>query len=1111
MLMTLMVILALSLLTLSSKSISVSSRDADLAIARSNARLALSLAIAQLQRNTGPDQRITTTADQLTGSDPDRTSSAAERKHWTGVYKSWEAGVANRPAPEFLTWLVSGDPDDIDDPAVAQGGGGGGDAVELVGEGTLGDSAEGKVEAPAMRVAGEHGGSARIAWWTGDQGTKAALATPPVPENESLGAIRATLQGAPRNAVELAEADQRRPFQDLKLADARISRVTGWNQAAFLASDKEAPRPLFHDLAPFSTGLLTNVRAGGFRKDFSMYLEKSASQAPKAPLYRVGTEPGINESELWLYYNLHKELKSRGRFSYTTGGSIPSSASYLQVEGTQAAALADAEYFYKQPQIVSYQTVVSFQVRNGNRLSLVIDPIITYWNPLDVPVVMTPAYNSIKYWQLPYDMTIRVGGRTYVTSMRKATGNRNGKDEGAYQYLTLIAGKVQPIAMKPGEVMMISQGPGTTTQPMTSSLNYVDGRAGWNFGGGYAFELVTGTDSAGKPQYLTVNGSETVTYEINPNSQTSGGSQHWSVNHHELFYKEDRKERGESIGIGGVFVDYIFAPPHKATNPKPPASRMMASAHRDVFAKIKPADTRPLSGSQLAQKQPVMIYSYNVKTETGSDRGGHTLARFNPKAMAVDFSDLSPLEQDVMPFEVQVQPLNSWKNRSLEVSTNGNGYFGGGMNAEFGTSFISTHSVPREPVVSMAAFQHAFANGFSANAPPDGYAITNVRFPMLPHVTHPIGNSLAPSVIPSGSTQAMLSGSRPMADHSYLANQALWDDWFLSGIAPQTSTNFSPRRTQKQVAQEFLEGTGQLPTIRYVRDLGGQEPSELLSDLFSGTNPTNAATLLSATLLRVDGLFNVNSTSVEAWKAVLGSLKGREIVVRDASGGESMEDDHEDGVPVAGLFAPQDGIAPGQGNVDVKEPNQWIGRRTLSAADIDSLAKGIVREVRKRGPFLSLADFVNRRVGNDKDLARAGAIQAALDSKDVSVNAAYNEGDRAISGLAGTFAFPDAETGPKSYGIPGIVKQGDILTPIAPVLSVRSDSFIIRTYGEAVDKDGKILARAWCEAVLERDKNFVDATEKVETAIASLKSGANKAFGRRYQVASFRWLHPEEV
>jgi hypothetical protein len=95
--------------------------------------------------------------------------------------------------------------------------------------------------------------------------------------------------------------------------------------------------------------------------------------------------------------------------------------------------------------------------------------------------------------------------------------------------------------------------------------------------------------------------------------------------------------------------------------------------------------------------------------------------------------------------------------------------------------------------------------------------------------------------------------------------------------------------------------------------------------------------------------------------------------------------------------------------------------------------------------------------------------------------------------------------------MPGVVKQADILTPIAPVLSARSDSFIIRSYGESVDKDGKVLARAWCEAVVERGKDFVETEgQPPETLTASL-SNVNKAFGRRYKVAAFRWLHPEEV
>jgi len=97
-----------------------------------------------------------------------------------------------------------------------------------------------------------------------------------------------------------------------------------------------------------------------------------------------------------------------------------------------------------------------------------------------------------------------------------------------------------------------------------------------------------------------------------------------------------------------------------------------------------------------------------------------------------------------------------------------------------------------------------------------------------------------------------------------------------------------------------------------------------------------------------------------------------------------------------------------------------------------------------------------------------------------------------------------------AYGSPTVVKQADILTPIAPVLSARSDSFIIRAYGESVDKNGKVLARAWCEAVVERDREYVDPSDKPQVLPGTLRE-VNKTFGRRYEIVSFRWLHPEEV
>jgi hypothetical protein len=381
---------------------------------------------------------------------------------------------------------------------------------------------------------------------------------------------------------------------------------------------------------------------------------------------------------------------------------------------------------------------------------------------------------------------------------------------------------------------------------------------------------------------------------------------------------------------------------------------------------------------------------------------------------------------------------------------------------------------------------------------------------MMPQISHAIGNSMACAIIPPEKTSSTLEGPRVLADHSYLANQALWDSWFFSGAAPQTASTFGKKRTQKQVALDFLNQTKPLPNSRYVPALRGEIPDNVIKKLFSGNNPLADAHTLMASYLAVDGMFNVNSTSLEAWKTVLSGLKGKSVVVRDAAGTESVTTSSR--IPVSSLMAPLDQVAEGDMLGDLVTTPQWVGRRELTDDDITALAGAIVKEVRKRGPFLSLADFVNRRADYDKSLARCGAIQSALDSKEVAINSAYNTGVRSAdtTGVDRGFVFPEAEEGPSAYGIPGVVKQADILTPIGPYLSVRSDTFLIRAYGERQDATGKVTARAWCEAEVQRGAGYVDPSDEVTKPMSDLNQ-INKTFGRRYQLISFRWLTADEV
>ena len=114
----------------------------------------------------------------------------------------------------------------------------------------------------------------------------------------------------------------------------------------------------------------------------------------------------------------------------------------------------------------------------------------------------------------------------------------------------------------------------------------------------------------------------------------------------------------------------------------------------------------------------------------------------------------------------------------------------------------------------------------------------------------------------------------------------------------------------------------------------------------------------AASCLRLRGGFNVNSTSVQAWRALLAG--------------------HRD-LEVSGLFRHPFSrfVAPsGTANAALE------GHRLLSDDQIETLAEKIRDEVLARGPFLSLADFVNRRLavrGHDPAVLEDERPGAAVD------------------------------------------------------------------------------------------------------------------------------------
>lgn len=1090
-LMVLLSVLAIGLMALASIELRAGSHAVASQEARANARLALLLALGELQGELGPDKRVSAPGGQQF-EDGDKSGGM----HWTGVYDAWPASVANRPAPAFRRWLVSGDDRLVSDPRAPKIGLSGG-KIALV----RGDAEHDAVEAALL---GTPGGA--CAWWVGDQNTKAKLGGALSPAADAKVAA-ARMQAAPRAAHEAVLGEGVSP------ADPALDRLV---TAATVDLVARPAKPLFHHATTDSCGLLVDVRAGGFRKDLNFLLEKQMSQAPKTPLYTAGSTPGINFGELWLDHNVWAEVAyPSSPPKHADGGAFPAKSPFLIGLGDPSAAKADPFLPYRH--VTKLQATLLFSLISERRtgaagrdeydLYLVVDPIFTIWNPFNVSVqIPSSAFTTFKTWAIPYDLDLVLkGGPGGDKNLRKSIRDLVGQEN----FFNAELGRVQNLVLRPGEVQVVSQGFGEPIRLPGTNGGYFDAKLGWDFGSGYKYLIDYETDP------LKKDGSQRVSYSMAPNATTA--------------LKYGLFLSGHSIGkvdlpgnptnhIGSFSIDLLYS--------RSGGTAITAAANPKVFPSLPydPSAEKSIASLAVAGKWPICVYTFGLRTEMdplfdssstpGTRFTGRALLRSNPKTLVHDMFNLDPALIRSVPLQVGMRRVNSLSSPIIECDAKGLGYFGAEYGANNGSSHVVTHSVPLEPIHSLGALQHSVADGtpFGASR---GEAIAY----LLPSVSHPIANSFAPSILPPDQVRGNVAG-RDVADHSYLANEALWDRYFHSSITPRSTSANRNRaiayKEQKDRLAAFLGAGGAefrpLPNERM--RAWSPDPDATLAAIFPSSTPASSAADRIASFLMVDGAFNVNSTSVTAWKSFLSGLKGAEVPVRPSPALAAEASLVPTGnTPVAALLSPAGGEIAEAELSDPGSDLQWRGFRSLSDGQIDELARALVKQVRKRGPFLSLADFVNRRPGSDRELALSGPLQSALDDKDVSINAAFRDGERSLGlsdASAQGFAFPEAEAGAKAVGAPGYVKQGDLLTSLGPLIAVRGDTFIIRAYGESRDVSGeKVLARAWCEALVQRVPDFVDPSDLAH--VAAPQSKVNQVFGRRFEVLSFRFLHPGEI
>ena len=425
------------------------------------------------------------------------------------------------------------------------------------------------------------------------------------------------------------------------------------------------------------------------------------------------------------------------------------------------------------------------------------------------------------------------------------------------------------------------------------------------------------------------------------------------------------------------------------------------------------------------------------------------------------------------------------------------GNFISGQTATYGTKFGLQYEVPLAPLQSFTTLNGANPGGSS------GY---------LPRVAQPIGNSWAhPQISPAKLMETKTGGN--YLDHSFLLNLAFYDSFYFSGLAAQTGPFFSGKSTATLAADFAIGKPLDDPRLQLHR------PDNRPANTFNTeVAKADAYTRVAAWQL-MEGAFNVNSTSVLAWKAMLASIHDSQSLINQLNDAVrpptsklsnltniGTQESRISRVRLPGSASAADGA--------VAKIGYWLGPREYSDTQLQSLATNIVKQVRRYGPFLSMAEFVNRRLSTD-DKAQRGALQQAIDDADVnkSLALAAAAGFDITAAAVKNYKYLNstAGTGASYQGAPGFLTQADVLTVLGNAATPRSDTFSIRGYGEARDAKGKVLASATCEAVVQRIPEWVDPADAVETAPTALQSTANKIFGRRFLITSLRWLGANEI
>ncbi|WOO40085.1 hypothetical protein [Rubellicoccus peritrichatus] len=1188
--------------------------------AEQNAILALHIALGELQRTTGPDQRITAPADL-------QFPNSASNRHWTGVYGhaltpeyalSPET-IANEwtdtskvdsqgSAAKLLSWLVSGNPTtsswptfeaegQLASPAtdatpqylpdaavsnltvatpatstevtIANSSGTAQPARILVGPGSA-EYVKDFVIAPLVEIEGSDSFGQRdsYAWWVSDENVKARANLELETDSAKLPFAFAN---ATRSAIELMAADEGTGELDAATIDTlydptgdllRANDLDSLSLASTTPSDFAAiQKRRFHDLSTVSTSVLSDSFAGGLKRDLSTLLDESYSPPSNdltASTERLWTQHTDDSTGYGIPTWGH--LRSFNQTRVSSDGKVDAVLPVFDKVGFE-------DHVGVTPVLTYFSLGIGFSAEGfsaGSNINVDLYPLIVLWNPYNFTIKAPPLNSNGANFEVGFlpNKEVMMGVDIYDP------GILNGENYDWRNIGTLDLRKnIEKDSSDPDE---------NDIEFMRFSLNCPDIPPGQSLvfrvsdadiGDAYDSGIVLQNLDA-FPSYVSVpvaqldkDFSTTTLFRVGPR---------YSVNY--LGNPSINLSSDIANGGNGGLFNYLGEPQDErvianpegdplAFNPANPARRWYQTQQSITWENADVSETQesPVrvntnSGDRVFGSARVdLIPEFKQPTSLSSDSsvsyvitahalfsgaGSNAYLSSNQHMFPTRWIAQSNLratrtgrtirDNNYLPMLVATAGTeggsNAWPKFSSEDGSYSNRVSAGsGHDWEMGEPVDSTlfEFLPEDqPLFSIGQLQHANLSLIGAYP---SYPIGNSLADYHLHEKSTSGSILQPEDYQLARVDSVTTTNRLLKadqeayyDISYLLNRNLWDAYFLSTIP----------------------ATGAIPTEL-------PNPRMAYADSSDLRDPDKAAAEM-----KLIGGFNINSTSEQAWRAVLGGDKG--LAYNPVTGSDSS------------IALPTTFPRFTQPTSDDGWTEPWQGYRSLSDEQVAQLAHNIVKEIKNRGPFISLADFINRRLvdnpeTNDSDVEDTpyeyedlrGTIQAALDRTWSSTDTASapsgmnafpaNNGEDSFwkekleqdgfllghpnnqtssqFGQGSRYAYDlrriqggDVERNPYSHPSafsPKFVTQADVLSSIGASLTARSDTFTIRAYGEVSStfSSDKVVG-VWCEAVVQRTPFYIEDTDNPEDAPSS---ATNREFGRQYKLISFRWLKAEEV